>query len=130
MVKARGPSKGADWLAKERGLVRPRFTTSCSKLFEERGNPWLTNREQDGDFPLNRSREGDKPLTAAQVRQADIYEKARSRLEKAGVEVPPAHKAQIRPSLVVDPDMDCFTKASLSKPEVPYVDPKGKPYRT
>lgn len=126
MVKARG-SKGADWLARERGLVRPRFTTSCAKLFEEKGDPWLTDREQGTDYPLNRSREGDKALTADQARRAEIYENARSQLEKAGVEVPKPVSRARRPSLVVDPDMDMFTKAEKARIREPYVDPKGTP---
>lgn len=126
MVKARGPSKGANWLARERGHIGPRFTTSCAKLFEENGDPWLSKKEQVGEFPLSHSRRGDEPLTAEQQRRADIYENARSRLEAQGVAVPKPNPIQRipQPSLVIDPDMDMFTKAERVREKEKFVDPK------
>lgn len=127
MVRAKGPSKGAHWLAKERGLIGPGFTSSCAKLFEEKGDTWLTNRDKEADYPLSRSRPGDKPLTATQIRQREIYEKARARLERAGVSVPKAFPEAVRPSFHIDPDLDMFTKAGRVEAREKYVDPVGEP---
>lgn len=93
---------------------------SSAGLFNERGNPWLTNEEQNRDFPLNRSLIGDKPETELQ-KQARLI---RQRTAEA-LGIPTKDFKGPKPRIEVNPDLDAVTKATRAVAKPKYVDPKG-----
>jgi hypothetical protein len=102
----------------------PRFIVSCAQLFDKRGDTWLTTKERDIAFPLNASKHGDNPPDSLQTAQSDARSKIAHRLNLPDIDF------RRRPTLVVDPDMDRYTKASLVVSRERYVDPKGEASET
>jgi hypothetical protein len=80
---AKRSTKGADFLARERGLSGPAFVSSCANLFSKRGDEWLTPREKDKEYPLRRSVMADEPNSPEQLRVSDIRRKMKKDAHQA-----------------------------------------------
>jgi hypothetical protein len=118
---AKRGTRGADFKARDRDLIRPRFTSSCAALFEERGNPWLSDRDQRTDFSASHSRPASGP-SQYEMDAALRVNRLRKALGMTELPIEP-----VLPSFHVDPDMDQFTKAELVKAKPEFIDPKGEP---
>jgi hypothetical protein len=103
-------------------FTKPRFTSSCAALFEEKGNPWLSGKDKAKDFPLSQSRAADAPLSEHEARTKAIRDNLEEALGRVAQDFAPPS-----PSLHVNPDMDQFTKATRARAKSIFKDPEGKP---
>jgi hypothetical protein len=103
-------------------FTKPRFTTSCASLFEERGNPWLSGKDKAKDFPLSQSRMADEPLSEHEARTKAIRDSLEEALGRVAQDFAPP-----QPSFHISPDMDQFTKATRARAKSIFKDPEGKP---
>ena len=87
--------------------VPPPKTVSSAGMFAARGNPWLSDKDRDKDFPMSRSRMADEPISDEELSRASVRDKMHVAMGKIAQDF-----ARPKPSLNIDPDMDCFTKAS------------------
>jgi hypothetical protein len=106
--------------------MKPRLSSSCD-VFEQRGDPWLTDRERDKEYPLRQSVSGDEPDEHSKA-LAKTRQKIAARSKGSGSPLDKALDALAlgyspRPSIIINPDMDCHTKAEKAQAKPRFVDP-------
>lgn len=89
---------------------------SCADIFARRGDPWISAREADREYPLNRTiyADAEKDSFHESIRKARLKRENDALREKMGLST--AHMAPVRIATVeVNPDLDRFTQASKAR---------------
>lgn len=92
-------------------LAEPKFR-SCASNFEARGNPWMTPRQAEKDYPQERHR----LVTEHEITQKEALRNKLARVRDK-TSLPTIERVSAFSVIEIpceNPDIDCWTKASLA----------------